>query len=156
MEKKEKAVDNQSDPTEIGTFTNNTCLNYFHLHKTGGMAIKGRLFEYFSSLNRKTQNGRPVVVFDTCHKKSRGEKNDRLGTESEWSCNLKELESVSDEERSRIYVAIGHQYWETGEKYFNDRDMRYFAVLRHPLHRKISFYYHFLIRNLGVENEPTL
>lgn len=59
---------------------------------------------------------------------------------------------MSAAQRQKTDVIIGHQYWERGAKYYmgdTTRKLRYFTVLRHPLHRKISFFFHFFVRNVG-------
>lgn len=140
------------DPTDFSTFTNKTTLNYFHLHKTGGVSFKGRIFRFFFTKGRTKENGEPVNVVDTCY--ISGTRRPEMGIEAEWSCNWAKLESMPSKERQNIDVIVGHQYWEQGAAYWvPHRDLRYFTVMRHPLHRKISFFYHFFVRNAGKSED---
>lgn len=142
------ASNNSPDPADFSTFSPNTALNYFHLHKTGGVSFKERLFDFFFKLDKVKPNGHLAVVLDTCHMS--GPPRPDLGIESEWSCDWAELQKMAAEKRNTIDVIVGHQYWKNGaEELLKDRDVRYFTIMRHPLHRKISFYYHFFVRNSG-------
>lgn len=137
-----------SDPADFSTFSNKTTLNYFHLHKTGGVSFKGRIFRFFFTEGRKKGNGEPVSIVDTCYMSDT--RRPEMGIEAEWSCNWAKFEEMSVIEREKIDVIVGHQYWERGAAYWvPNRDLRYFTVMRHPLHRKISFFYHFFVRNAG-------
>lgn len=138
------------DPSDLSTFTLRTCLNYFHLHKTGGVSFKQRLYVFFRHPERikQTTNSR-VKILDTCHKGTNGTTL-ALGKESVWSCDGGQLSSMEASARNEIDIVMGHQYWEKGaETLIPNRDVRFFTVLRHPLHRKVSFYYHFFVRNSG-------
>lgn len=143
---------NQRDPTDFSNFDSNTALNYFHLHKTGGVSFKERLYDFFNLDNKITSLGMRVNVLDTCHMS--GPARPALGIEAQWSCDWGSMEPLSEEERNEIDVIIGHQYWEKGAEYWvPNRDLRYFTVMRHPLHRKISFFYHFFVRNAGKKED---
>ncbi|PXF46097.1 hypothetical protein BWQ96_04103 [Gracilariopsis chorda] len=143
---------NQRDPTDFSNFDSNTALNYFHLHKTGGVSFKERLFDFFNLENKVTSLGKRVNVLDTCHMS--GPDRPALGIEAQWSCDWGSMEQLSEAERDQIDVILGHQYWEKGAEYWvPNRDLRYFTVMRHPLHRKISFFYHFFVRNAGKKEE---
>lgn len=97
-------------------------------------------------------DGEHPIVVDTCH--NTGPSRNELGTESTWSCDWGEIERLPENQRKRIDLVVGHQYWHHGANYWvPSRDMRYFTVMRHPLHRKISFYYHFFARNVGRTEE---
>ena len=136
------------DPADFGSFTLNTSLNYFHLHKTGGVSFKERLFDFFIVYGRLKGNGRPTRIIDTCHMS--GAARPALGSEAKWSCDWGEIQEMAKEERNKIDVVVGHQYWERGAGYWiPNRDVRHFTVMRHPLHRKVSFFYHFFVRNAG-------
>lgn len=143
-----KNMNVHSDPADFATFTNITTLNYFHLHKTGGVSFKGRIFKFFFTKGRRKRDGEPVRVVDTCYISE--VRRPEMGIEAEWSCNWAKLEAMPAEDRQKIDVIVGHQYWEQGAAYWvPNRDLRYFTVMRHPLHRKISFFYHFFVRNAG-------
>lgn len=145
-------ADHTLDPADFSSFTASTALNYFHMHKTGGVSFKERLFNFFMMDDTAAALGRKPNIFDTCHISST-ERNE-LGLEKEWSCDWDEMDSLSEEARNKIDVILGHQYWERGAGYWiPNRDIRYFTVMRHPLHRKISFFYHFFIRNAGRKED---
>lgn len=136
------------NPADFTRFDNNTALNYFHLHKTGGVSFKERLFDFFIKEEKWNGQGEKARVVDTCHLS--GPDRPALGIEAKWSCDWGEIEKFSEKERNRIDVIVGHQYWEHGAGYWlPKRDLRYFTIMRHPLHRKISFFYHFFVRNAG-------
>lgn len=140
------------DPADFSTFTENTALNYFHLHKTGGVSFKERLFDFFILYEKLNRKGLRAKVVDTCHMS--GPVRPALGIEAQWSCDWGEIETMPEEERNKIDVVLGHQYWERGAGYWvPNRDLRYFTVMRHPLHRKVSFFYHFFVRNAGRSEE---
>lgn len=146
----------QQDPADFSTFSGRTALNYFHLHKTGGVSFKERVFNFFFAEGHVKPDGQHAVIFDTCH--TSGARHPALGVEAEWSCDWARLEQMSPAQRNAIDVVVGHQYWHRGASHLMpQRDLRYFTVLRHPLHRKVSFYYHFFVRNAGrAEDSVTL
>lgn len=136
------------DPANFATFNEQTALNYFHLHKTGGVSFKERMFDFFMMHEKVNSRGQKARVVDTCH--ISGNARPALGIEAQWSCDWSELEIMPEKERNKIDVIVGHQYWEKGAGYWlPNRDLRCFTVMRHPLHRKISFFYHFFVRNAG-------
>ncbi|CAN8067358.1 unnamed protein product [Agarophyton chilense] len=144
--------ENSRNPADFSTFDSTTALNYFHLHKTGGVSFKERLFDFFSLEDKTDSEGEGVNIMDTCH--NSGPAHPDLGTEAEWSCDWATMEQLSESERNKIDLILGHQYWEKGAQYWvPKRDLRYFTVMRHPLHRKISFFYHFFVRNVGKKEE---
>lgn len=139
------------DASDLHTFSNRTTLVYFHLHKTGGVSFKQRLYTYFYAPGRvKSDGSTRVSVFDTCHVAASPQAD--LGREARWACDWSEMAAMSPGERQATDVIIGHQYWEIGARHYmadTNRKLRYFTVLRHPLHRKISFFFHFFVRNAG-------
>lgn len=136
------------DPANFSTFNEDTALNYFHLHKTGGVSFKERLFDFFNSHEKLNRRGYKAKVVDTCHVSANARP--AQGTEAQWSCDWGELEVMPEKQRNKIDVIVGHQYWEEGANYWlPNRDLRCFTIMRHPLHRKISFFYHFFVRNAG-------
>lgn len=51
--------------------------------------------------------------------------------------------------RSLVDITFGHQYGMNGiESVLHERDVRSFTIMRHPLHRKVSFYFHFFVREI--------
>ncbi|KAI0567810.1 Sulfotransferase [Gracilaria domingensis] len=152
-EAREAMLENHArDAADISNFDQTTALNYFHLHKTGGVSFKERLFEFFSLEDKTTPNGEAINILDTCH--NSGPARPALGTEAEWSCDWATMEQRSEPERNKIDLILGHQYWEKGAEYWlPKRDLRYFTVMRHPLHRKISFFFHFFVRNIAKKED---
>lgn len=124
-------------------FTTRSVLNFMHFHKTGGVSYKTALYSFF---NGKTKaNGTPVRLHESCYQRSVGTRNGQfLQT---WRCDWDRILAMKPEERSQLDVVFGHQYWVGGvAQLLKQRDVRTFAVLRHPLSRKLSFFYHFFVR----------
>lgn len=148
----EKIVEDIPDPADFSTFDERTALNYFHLHKTGGVSFKERMFDFFHLHVKINKRGRKAIIADTCH--ISGDARPALGIEAQWSCDWGKIEKLPEVERNKIDVVVGHQYWERGAGYWlPNRDLRCFTVMRHPLHRKVSFFYHFFVRNAGRSEE---
>ena len=140
------------DPADFLSFNDNTALNYFHLHKTGGVSFKEKMFDFFILEEKRNRHNKKPNVRDTCHMS--GAARPALGIEAEWSCDWQQISKFSEQKRNDIDVIVGHQYWEKGAGFLiPKRDLRYFTVMRHPLHRKISFFYHFFIRNAGRKED---
>lgn len=134
-------------------FTNNTMLDYFHMHKTGGVTTKTLLRELINHPdNRKqmTKRGQPLRTIETCYKAVSPLTNLSV-LEVTWRCDFRQIRELPAEDLRGIDIVLGHQYWNKGcEYYFGAlREIRYFSIFRHPLHRKLSFYYHFFVRNTG-------
>lgn len=71
-----------------------------------------------------------------------------------WRCDWDIFRDMDPEERSSIDHIYGHQYYQDGAPHIlPDRDLRTFAVIRHPLRRRISFFYHFLVREQDRREE---
>lgn len=101
---------------------------------------------------KRNSRGLKARVVDTCHMS--GPARPALGIEAQWSCDWGQIETMSEADRNKIDVIVGHQYWEKGAGYWlPNRDLRYFTVMRHPLHRKVSFFYHFFARNAGRKED---
>lgn len=137
-------------------FTNTTTLNFMHFHKTGGVTIKSYLHNLY---HKKVKgNGNNVTARDACysrHKQLPGtnEEVSKLGkppTFLVWRCDWLPIHELSASERNRHDVVFGHQFAKRGiTALLTRRDVRSFTILRHPLHRKVSFFYHFFVRELG-------
>lgn len=57
---------------------------------------------------------------------------------------------MSESERNAHDFVFGHQFWQDGiAKLLSLRQVRSFTIMRHPFDRKVSFYYHFFVRELG-------
>lgn len=119
-------------------FTDNTRLNFMHFHKTGGVSYKISLYTFFG--DRKKKDGTSVEVRDACYE-------EKFNGSKRWQCDWKPLWKMAPAERAKIDVFFGHQYRENGVDFFlKGRDVRTFAVMRHPFARKVSFFYHFFVR----------
>lgn len=104
-----------------------------------------------------TRRGTPIKVVETCYQAVSPISHLSVNIQT-WRCDFRKIREMSIAALSKIDVILGHQYWENGsEKYFEklQRSIKYFSVLRHPLARKLSFYYHFYVRNVGL-NESTI
>lgn len=148
-----KAPD-QSPPKTLSqhlNFTDRTAMNYMHFHKTGGVSFKTALFSFFS--NKKKRNGEPVRVRDACYMRNIPS---RPGIPSYklWRCDWAPVWAQPVAERAKLDVVFGHQYWQGGAADFlRSRDMRTFSVIRHPFDRKVSFFFHFFVREHGRREE---
>lgn len=134
-------------------FDNTTLLDYFHLHKTGGITTKVALLLMFNrdeNKKKRSKRGDPLRVMETCYESTDGTWNSKL-KESQWRCDFRQIQELSRDELRLIDLLLGHQYLQKGTDYLfgSFRDVRYFSVFRHPLSRKLSFYYHFYVRNEG-------
>lgn len=134
-------------------FTNKTMLNYFHMHKTGGVTTKTQIREVINNVENKkqlTKRGQPLGMIETCYKSVSPLTNLSV-LETTWRCDFRQIKELPADQLNGIDVVVGHQYWNKGcDFYFGTlREIRYFSIFRHPLHRKLSFYYHFFARNTG-------
>lgn len=127
-------------------FTSRSALNFMHFHKTGGVSYKTALFSFFK--DQKKGNGEPVRVLDACY--MRKVMRDGLRPGESWRCDWDPAWEMTPAERSKLDVVFGHQFWKHGAaEILRDRDMRTFTVMRQPFDRKVSFFYHFYIREYG-------
>lgn len=130
-----------------------TLLDYFHLHKTGGVSVKSMLIQLFNipeNLKQNTTRGRPMRFIETCYQAESPLSNLSV-LESDWRCDFRQIREFDSEKLQSYDLVMGHQYWDHGcDYYFGSlRNVKYFSVFRHPLSRKLSFYYHFFVRNMG-------
>lgn len=135
-------------------FTNSTMLDYFHMHKTGGVTTKTLVRELLNIPENKrllTKRGNPLGHRETCYEAASPLTNLSV-LETTWRCDFRQIKELPADDLIGIDIVLGHQYWEKGcDFYFGAlRDVRYFSIFRHPLHRKLSFYYHFFARNAGI------
>lgn len=57
---------------------------------------------------------------------------------------------MPEKEQNKLEVVFGHQYWgERNYKLLILRDVKTFTIMRPPLDKKISFFYHFYLRERG-------
>lgn len=139
-------------------FTNETMLNYFHMHKTGGVTTKVELMNLLNSAENKrlmTKRGQRMRYLETCYQTEVIEKGDEKSIEGMWRCDFGQIENMTEEEKAGVDILLGHQYWERGcdEMFGRKREVKHFSIFRHPLARKLSFYYHFFVRNVGRDEK---
>lgn len=138
-------------------FTNSTMLDYFHMHKTGGVTTKTQIRELLNIPENKkllTKRGKPLGMIETCYQAISPLTNLSV-LETTWRCDFRQIKELPADDLIGIDIVLGHQYWNKGcDFYFGAlRDVRYFSIFRHPLHRKLSFYYHFFARNAGRDEK---
>lgn len=132
-------------------FSDRTAVNFMHFHKTGGVSFKTALHKFYNG--KMKSNGSPVLVRDACYARE-GVKQDGQPSFRVWRCDWEPLREQGEEERNRHDFVFGHQFRERGvEGLLNRRDLRTFTVLRHPFDRKVSFFYHFFVREVGRKEE---
>eukprot|EP00177_Eucheuma_denticulatum_P000386 GFKZ01000662.1.p1 GENE.GFKZ01000662.1~~GFKZ01000662.1.p1 ORF type:complete len:533 (+),score=93.30 GFKZ01000662.1:215-1813(+) len=132
-------------------FTDRTAINFMHFHKTGGVSFKTALHKFYN--NKMKSNGRVVLIRDACYARE-GVKQDGQPSFQVWRCDWEPLREQSEEERNRHDFVFGHQFRGKGvDELLNRRDLRTFTVLRHPFDRKVSFFYHFFVREVGRKEE---
>lgn len=119
---------------------------FSHLHKTGGNTLKRVLF----SFARRND----LSLYHTCHPEIADpalsltawwlQRPRKTAQSSKLDCNLDELRvgHLPPANQSRIDLIVGHQPHGV-HALFPRRDTRYFTLLRHPLHRKASHFFHF-------------
>lgn len=124
-----------------------TTLNFFHFHKTGGTAIKFALFAAYLRLT-KSKTGQLVKVRGSCYERSSSEFGEGEGKgRSAFVCDWNPVAAMTETQRCEIDLSIGHQFMKDGIiKLLPKRTVKSFTVLRHPVDRKISAYYHFMVR----------
>lgn len=137
-------------------FTSNTVLNFMHFSKTGGTSVANYLVNNLD--NCRKEDGSSIRGFNACYPRkslpysglsrvTRNHRNRRMAEFDKWRCDWDILQAMGSEDSSSIDYIYGHQYFLNGaQDILPDKDVRTFAVIRHPLARKISFFYHFLIR----------
>lgn len=146
-----KTTSQESEQTksleEVLHFTPKTAINFMHFHKTGGVSFKTSLHVFY---NRKFKSdGSQVVARDSCYKREStlggGEQSFAV-----WRCDWDPILQLNNQERNRHDFVFGHQFGLHGvDELLNLRDLRTFTVMRHPFDRKVSFYYHFFVREVG-------
>lgn len=137
-------------------FDNNTMLNYFHMHKTGGVTLKSELMTVINNPMNKllaTKRGYGLKYAETCYEVTENINDKSL--EGTWRCDFGNLQKLTPTELKQMDIIMGHQYWDLGtEDLFSPyRRVRHFSLFRHPLPRKLSFFYHFFVRNLGRDEK---
>lgn len=138
-------------------FTNHTLLNYFHMHKTGGVTTKVEVFNFINGPKNTpllSKRGQRLQANETCYMVEPTQK-DAQNREGMWRCDFLRLLALSDQEKRSIDVVQGHQYWQNGcQSIFGaEREVKHFSIFRHPLPRKLSFFYHFYVRNVGRDEK---
>ena len=129
-------------------------IDYFHMHKTGGVSTKVELIRLFSAYENKrlkSLRGEKLGLLETCYETT--PKEGDKSKESMWRCDFGKIKNMSVAQRASVDLLMGHQYWAEGcdDVFAQTRDVRYFSIFRHPLPRKLSFFYHFFVRNFGKD-----
>lgn len=133
---------------EILNFSPKTAVNFMHFHKTGGVSFKTSLHIFFK--NKTKANGNPVIVRDSCYSRKDVSKDPNTPTFLQWRCDWAPIHEMNEADRNNHDFIFGHQFWKNGaDDLLNKRDLRTFTILRHPFDRKVSFYFHFFIRELN-------
>lgn len=132
-------------------FSKTTAVNFMHFHKTGGVSFKTALHRFYD--HRSKANGELVKIQDACYVRE-GVKEEGQPTFEVWRCDWGPIREQSEEERNKLDFVFGHQFKEDGvDELLNKRDLRTFTIMRHPFDRKVSFFYHFFVREVGRKEE---
>lgn len=130
---------------EMLNFSNRTAINFMHFHKTGGVSFKTSLHRFYHT--KFKPSGARVLVRDACYQREGAQARVDQPSFMMWRCDWTPLWAKTEDKRNEFDLLIGHQYWVGGaEQLLNKRDMRTFTVMRHPFDRKVSFFYHFFVR----------
>lgn len=142
-------------------FTRRDVLNFLHFSKTGGTSLSNYMVKsldyapkhdgtYMSGVNLCTQKTKLSVL----NSFGRVNSQKRKALQSVSRCTWDTLRAYSQSQLESIDFIYGHQYRVNGaEAILPNRHVRTFTVMRHPLSRKISFFYHFLVRAAGRSEE---
>lgn len=122
------------------------------MHNTGRVSTKTELSSLLARPENKrlaSARGRRMGITETCYETA--PKPGDKSLESQWRCDFGQLRALPPAARGELDVLMGHQYWKEGcdDMFGPTRDVRYFSIFRHPLPRKLSFFYHFFVRNYG-------
>lgn len=126
-----------------------------HLHKTGGSSIIRAIHSSYRECSvpetPRTNLGvgpkrRQLRVKGSCHQRQESQICDKC---SRYTCSWAHLQFEGLEERNTIDIAVGHQFLhgkESIQYLLPAREVKTFTILRHPLHRKLSAFFHFFVR----------
>lgn len=133
-------------------FSERTAINFMHFHKTGGVSFKTSLHKFYNA--KWKGNGNPVIARDACYVRE-GVSSDRSQPSFKvWRCDWQPIRDMNEEDRNKHDFVFGHQFWGKGiSELLKNRDLQTFTILRHPFARKVSFYYHFFVREVGRKEE---
>lgn len=147
---------NKSDLESTLNFTRRDVLNFLHFSKTGGTSLSDYMVR---ALNHKLKDdGTHLNGLNLCAKGAKVSFPNSFGRVNFDIQKSKALKAVSrctwDTLRKRVQSNIsvdfiyGHQYRLNGAESIlaKNTNVRTFTIMRHPLSRKISFFYHFLVR----------
>lgn len=131
-------------------FSNVTTLNFMHLHKTGGTSIKNA---FHMSYNKCIKNSNATDRTPTSKLIKEGSCKERQVQVckfcSPYLCSWDYLATQPEYKRNQIDITLGHQFLHGNESLsvlLSNRIVRSFTVLRHPFARKLSMFFHFLVR----------
>eukprot|EP00178_Gracilaria_changii_P017677 TRINITY_DN503_c0_g1_i1.p2 TRINITY_DN503_c0_g1~~TRINITY_DN503_c0_g1_i1.p2 ORF type:complete len:578 (-),score=104.86 TRINITY_DN503_c0_g1_i1:3356-5089(-) len=151
-QEKPEPVGTQKPLEEVLNFTPATAINFMHFHKTGGVSFKTSLHKFY--YEKVKSNGESVRVKDACYSRQGVEKGESQPSFLMWRCDWIPIQEMSEEERNKLDFTFGHQFWGNGiGTLLNRRDVRSFTIMRHPFDRKVSFYFHFFVREVGRKEE---
>lgn len=137
---------------DILKFTPTTAINFMHFHKTGGVSFKTSLHKFYYEKYKK--NGEKVRVQDACYSRKNQNADPSTPSFMMWRCDWDPIREMNESERNKLDFTFGHQFWGNGiGTLLNKRDVRSFTILRHPFDRKVSFFYHFFVREVGRREE---
>ncbi|PXF46387.1 hypothetical protein BWQ96_03886 [Gracilariopsis chorda] len=137
---------------EVLNFTPATAINFMHFHKTGGVSFKTSLHKFYYEKYKK--NGEKVRVRDACYSRKNSNADPSTPSFMMWRCDWDPIREMSESERNKLDFTFGHQFWGNGVgTLLNKRDVRSFTIMRHPFDRKVSFFYHFFVREVGRREE---
>lgn len=132
-------------------FTEATAINFMHFHKTGGVSFKTTLHEFYDK--KFKASGQQVIIRDACYQRE-GIQGEGRPSFMLWRCDWNPIREQSEPERNKHDFVFGHQFGKNGvDQLLNRRDLRTFTVMRHPFDRKVSFFYHFFVREVGRQEE---
>lgn len=151
-------LDTPSDFDSYFNMTPTTTLNFMHFHKTGGTSIRLALYELYGNATRVTGGGvqrRDVSIQDACYLRPPPKNGKHSSDLTEYMCSWDPVRyEMAPGERILIDLSFGHQFLHNGlQSLIPERDLRSFTFLRHPFDRKLSAYFHFMIRHMGKNEE---
>jgi len=138
-------------------FTRRDVLNFMHFSKTGGTSLSDYMVRsldykpkadgtYLHGVNLCAQTGKtlPGGVPNSFGRVNNANRN---ALKSVSRCTW---DTLRKQPRSIDFI-FGHQYRLNGAESIlpSNKNVRTFTVMRHPMARKISFFYHFLVRAAG-------
>lgn len=137
---------------QLFQFSNVTTLNFMHLHKTGGTSMKNAFYKAYNKCTKHYSStaASKVLIEGSCRRRTET----TCPSCSNFACSWTHLLGRSPSSRNLIDIAFGHQFLHGQDSLptlLNQRIVTSFTILRHPFARKFSMFFHFLVRNAGVD-----